>query len=457
MTDTRATELDRTISAWLTAPMDSAPPDGILARSMADIRTTPQRPGPLARALGTPASAGLGVGAGLRARPGRVSFAVIVAIAALVALVAAGVVGGWLSRPDDRMVLPHEPSASPSVDRAAAPSASPEGSPAASARPASRAPSAAVLDLAGSLATYQDLGFRARPFLAGHTSRTADVVRFESAAGPLGGPLAVVTVSVASTRVGVRLDLGPGFGPFAATSLDGLVAAIRATDGLTVERAVAATLGGDAAERLVVAVPGTDRATVVVAIHGDRIVLIQAHGDPLSAEDRDAADLLALLTFVPAFEFLGPEILSGGGVSITIPDGWYRTSRSGGGLLALGTGRGFPGGASATVSVDWASAGEAVTIDLGEQAGIAEVSGHDLASLRASVLTAFPGVSSTKVTIGGEPGWRFGIAQASIVRPLANLAITWHDGTAYVFEEHLTLDGSATGQFGQILAAVTFD
>jgi hypothetical protein len=139
-----------------------------------------------------------------------------------------------------------------------------------------------------------------------------------------------------------------------------------------------------------------------------------------------------------------------------MPAGWHRTHGfNTTGQLMIGTGT-FLGSASDVISVDWAGPDELLTIDLGQQGGTVQLSGHDLRSLLASAAKAFPGAAQTRVTIGGEPGWRLAVGQASYVLPLANLAITWHDGTAYAFEEHLVLDGSTSGQFGDILQRVTF-
>ena len=157
---------------------------------------------------------------------------------------------------------------------------------------------------------------------------------------------------------------------------------------------------------------------------------------------------------------LAERTISGGGITIVAPVGWHRTSnrtsgRPGGALLQIGTGN-FAGTAADRIGVDLLTVDGTVWIDLGQQAGVVSVSGHDGPSLLASTKAAFPKAEVTKTTIGGETGWLIGVYQASFVYPLAALAITWHDGSGYVFTEHLVLDGQPSGAFGTVLKSVTF-
>ena len=157
---------------------------------------------------------------------------------------------------------------------------------------------------------------------------------------------------------------------------------------------------------------------------------------------------------------LAERTISGGGITIVAPVGWHRTSSyrydlAGGALLGIGTGN-FLGAAADRIVVDLLTVDGTVWIDLGQQAGVVSVSGHDGPSLLASTKAAFPKAEVTKTTIGGETGWLIGVYQASFVYPLAALAITWHDGSGYVFTEHLVFDGQPSGAFGTVLKSVTF-
>ena len=157
---------------------------------------------------------------------------------------------------------------------------------------------------------------------------------------------------------------------------------------------------------------------------------------------------------------LAERTISGGGITIVAPVGWHRTSSyrydlAGGALLGIGTGN-FLGAAADRIVVDLLTVDGTVWIHLGQQAGVVSVSGHDGPSLLASTKAAFPKAEVTKTTIGGETGWLIGVHQASYVYPLAALAITWHDGSGYVFTEHLVLDGQPSGAFGTVLKSVTF-
>jgi hypothetical protein len=147
------------------------------------------------------------------------------------------------------------------------------------------------------------------------------------------------------------------------------------------------------------------------------------------------------------------------GPGVQLPDlASWRTIRGSNqaGRIVIGSGdmSGIP---ADQVGVDWETADEPIVINLGQQADAVTVAGHDLASLAASVKSAFPGARLTKRTIGGSPGYLVEVHESSYVFPLASLAVTWHDGMAYVFEEHVIFDGPPSGAFGRILDGVVFN
>lgn len=313
--------------------------------------------------------------------------------------------------------------------------------------------------------TYEDLGFSALPFADGKATRLGHVVQF---AGPKGVglglgspevtvPTALVEIRVESVSDGVTLDLAPAAGPIRGATLSEFVTRIEDLEGVSVARSQAAALDGESATRLVLAATSGERATIVLAVHNDRVyMLIGRYLDFSGILDRDAADLAVLLPSVDAFRFLDSHRIETPSFIVVYPDNWGPTSGVvRGGRVQLGTGN-LSGIKTDTVGIEWAEPGETITLDLGQQAGLAQLSGHDLASLLASAKSAFPEAATTRIKIGGEPAWRIGVQQESYVFPLAGLAITWHDGQAYVFYEHYLFDAAGPGGLGAILAGVTF-
>lgn len=155
-----------------------------------------------------------------------------------------------------------------------------------------------------------------------------------------------------------------------------------------------------------------------------------------------------------------PTGFAGAGFAITYPPGWSRlTGVSIGGSVKFTNGRAAGTfGYEYIFSVSRASDGGPISVQLGQQAGSVLVAGNDLEALAASVEANVTGAASTRtsVVIGGEPGYRYSTPELSIVGPLASIAITYRDGTAWVFTEHLFLDAPPSGDFGTFLASFSF-
>lgn len=149
----------------------------------------------------------------------------------------------------------------------------------------------------------------------------------------------------------------------------------------------------------------------------------------------------------------------GPGFSFIYPAGWRpATGVAFGGTYKFTNGAGGAFGFEYVFSVSQAAVGDPIKVPLGQDAGVASISGTTLDAIAASVEQEIQVSSPNRVavTIGGEPGFRYSTPEASIVGPLASIAIAIHDGRTFVFMENLALDAPASGDFETFLQGVTF-
>ena len=154
-----------------------------------------------------------------------------------------------------------------------------------------------------------------------------------------------------------------------------------------------------------------------------------------------------------AMGFTGPGFL------LTYAPGWRQVTGSAlGGTYAFSNGPVSQLGNSYVFSVSLAGGGDPIVVKLGQQAGSVQISGRSLDELAASVEKEIAGSAPTRtaVTIGGELGYRYSPPEASYVGPLASIAITYRDGTAWVFMENIIFDAPPSGAFGTFLSSFSF-
>jgi len=436
-----AVTMDRDLAAWLNAGLTEAAPEPVLSRSLAAARATRQRPRLVAVALGAPTLP----------RPAAAVPRLAWLVALLILVLATIAVAAGVIRPLPAPVIPL-PSASRG-DPSPTPT-QPSPPPRRSATPAPTAPPSTM--------QIPELGFAAVPLDATRVERSASRVRFDASPERTGADGSIpdaIVVDVGPTDTGVVLELPDGAHPSVSgrRSAD-LDEALRSIPGwIPSGDSTTVTIGGEPATVVTLRGGIDDTVAVVGVVHEGRVFVISAIGT--------AADLPRLLTLRSAllewlgrgFRFLDGGVADGGAFSVAYPPGWHRSSGVvGGGSFQLARSGGPAGLPGLTFGVTWAGPDEPIAIDLGQGVDAVTVTGHDLASLDRSVRAAFPGAVRTAVRIGGERGYRYGVGEESYVMPLSALAVTWHDGTAYVFTEHPILDAPPSRDFATLLAGVRF-
>jgi hypothetical protein len=425
----RPATIDAELVSWLGRPIEE-PPLAVLERSIAVTRGRGQRARLLARIAGT-SDGRSGVA---RWRPDRRLALVAAAMALIVAVVGLAISGSSRDTTPRPSAIPNEPAVS------VAPTNPPSEAPPSLDIPAGEAPMTLIpLDGLGLIVAAKDWG-------------TATVLSDR------------VTVDDFEVTVGDRVRgaaISAAGGPerlIWASDLDGLVARIRAIPGLTLESVSSFLIDGEHArllwetDRGAFAGDGRDRP-LVVTTHAGRVFVARPKDVALQRSD---AALAALQAFVGQWDFIDLKTTPGDGFTIRMPDSWSVSTKGSVTTVQQGGSSVF----RVAFDVQWFSLGSAIELQRGYQLEAVTISGRDLAGLRTSIERALPGAADgrTSIRVDGSRGYRYVVQEASIVRPLAALAVIVRGDRILLITHTLGLDGPAqTDAFDRLLAGIRFD